>query len=107
MGGHEHHKGPPYPIPSPDIYKVDDVPELKRVQEQLAKKGLRDPWLRNQVWRYTAVRKPGESSFMRGFSVIIRGWRFAVPAFLITIAVEKYFGIDYSGHGHHHEDDHH
>ncbi|KYN45198.1 NADH dehydrogenase [ubiquinone] 1 beta subcomplex subunit 3 [Trachymyrmex septentrionalis] len=107
MGGHDaHHHGPPYQIPNHDIYKVEDVPELKRVQEELAKKGLRDPWLRNQVWRY----KRSASPYMRALITVTRGWRIGVPAFLITIAIEQYFGIDYSGHGHHkdkHGNDHH
>lgn len=99
MGGHGHQ---PYKIPNPDIYKVEDVPELKRVQEELAKRGLKDPWLRNYVWRYQKTRTP----FMRALVTLTRGWRIGVPAFLITIAVEQYFGIDYTGHGHH-GDDHH
>lgn len=103
MGGHDaHHGGPPYKIPSPDIYKVEDVPELKRIQEKLAQRGLKDPWLRNHVWRY----KRSQSPFMRALVTLTRGWRVGVPAFLITIAVEQYYGIDYSGHGHH-EDNHH
>jgi len=106
MGGHGHQ---PYKIPNPDIYKVEDVPELKKVQENLAKKGLKDPWLRNHVWRYQ-LNAP-HSSFKRAVISLTRGWKIGVPTFLITIAVEQYFGIDYSGHGHHgddhHGDDHH
>ncbi|XP_012536806.1 NADH dehydrogenase [ubiquinone] 1 beta subcomplex subunit 3 [Monomorium pharaonis] len=102
MGGHDAHHEPPYKIPNPDIYKIEDVPQLKRVQEELAKRGLRDPWLRNHVWRY----KKSNTPFMRGLITLTRGWRIGVPAFLITIAVEQYFGIDYSGHGHH-GDSHH
>jgi len=98
MGGHGHQ---PYKIPNPDIYKVEDVPELKHVQEVLAKKGLKDPWLRNYVWRYQRT----QSSFMRGLVTLTRGWKLGIPAFLITIAVEQYFGIDY-GHGHHGEGHH-
>lgn len=98
MGGHGHQ---PYKIPSPDVYKVEDVPELKRVQEELAKKGLKDPWLRNHVWRYKGSQ--GYSTgYKRALITATRGWRIGIPAFLITIAVEQYFGIDYSGHGHGH-----
>lgn len=99
MGGH---KAQPYNIPNPEIYKVEDVPQLKRVQEKLAKKGLKDPWLRNHVWRYQSTQSP----FMRGVVCLTRGWKVGIPAFLITIAVEQYFGIDYSGHGHHDEGHH-
>ncbi|XP_032685467.1 NADH dehydrogenase [ubiquinone] 1 beta subcomplex subunit 3 [Odontomachus brunneus] len=107
MGGHEHGHKPPYVIPNHEIYKVEDVPQLKAVQEKLAKRGLKDPWLRNHVWRYqTQYNK----HIPRPLIILTRGWRIAIPAFLITIAVEKYFGIDYSGHSHHkdnHGDDHH
>ena len=64
--GHDHHHHGPriinsvikYEIPeaghhvepfkSPDwrIYKVENAPELQRVQNRLAALGLRDPWLR-------------------------------------------------------------
>ena len=41
MGGHGVMK-----VPDWKVYKVENVPELMRVQEALAKKGLSDPWLR-------------------------------------------------------------
>lgn len=41
MGGHHVMK-----VPDWKTYKVQNVPELMRVQEALAKKGLSDPWLR-------------------------------------------------------------
>ncbi|OQV21885.1 hypothetical protein BV898_04098 [Hypsibius exemplaris] len=40
------------PIPSYTIYKVENVPQMKLVQDRLAKRGLKDPWLRNECWRY-------------------------------------------------------
>ncbi|KAG8302935.1 electron transport chain [Homalodisca vitripennis] len=45
MGGdhHHHHK---VEVPDYRIYKVEDCPELVRVQQELARKGLKDPWLR-------------------------------------------------------------
>lgn len=53
MGGHGHEHGHdhhhvPYVVPKPEYYanKVDKVPELVMVQEELAKRGLKDPWLR-------------------------------------------------------------
>ena len=33
-------------IPDWRIYKVEEVPTLKAVQDKLALKGLKDPWLR-------------------------------------------------------------
>lgn len=98
MGGHKL----PVNIPNPNIYKVEDVPELKYVQDELAKRGLKDPWLRNHVWRYQGTQSP----LKRILVSLTRGWRFGIPAFLITVAVEQYFGIDY-GHHEHHDEGHH
>ncbi|CAK9821543.1 NADH dehydrogenase [ubiquinone] 1 beta subcomplex subunit 3 [Anthophora retusa] len=102
MGGHGHGHGlgVPYTVPSPDIYKVEDVPELLRVKEKLAAKGLKDPWLRNEVWRYTAL--PG-TPFSRAFRGFTRGAILGIPAFLITIGVEQALGISYEPE----HDDHH
>lgn len=51
MGGDGHHHGPEYKIPDYKIYKVDNIPELVRVKNALAAKGLKDPWLRLVFWR--------------------------------------------------------
>lgn len=45
MGGHEHHHEP-YKVPDYKIYKVENCPQLLGVQQALAQKGLKDPWLR-------------------------------------------------------------
>jgi len=45
MGGdHGHHHK--YEVPDYRIYKVEDCPQLLKVQRALAQKGLKDPWLR-------------------------------------------------------------
>lgn len=57
MGGNEVHSGgktfgvvwqPGERFKAPDWrqYRVEDIKELKKVQDELAKKGLRNPWLR-------------------------------------------------------------
>lgn len=48
MGGHDHghHHHEPYKVPSPNIYKVEGVEELEYMREELAKRGLKDPWIR-------------------------------------------------------------
>ncbi|KAL9703735.1 hypothetical protein quinque_007253 [Culex quinquefasciatus] len=76
MGGHGHGHGPPYKVPDASIYKVADSPELVEVERALARRGLKDPWLRNE-------------GFPLGFA-----------AFVATIGVEFALGIDYHGHGH-------
>lgn len=49
MGGHGHghdHHHAPYKVPSPNIYKVDNTPELVYLRDELMKRGLKDPWIR-------------------------------------------------------------
>ncbi|XP_031847014.1 NADH dehydrogenase [ubiquinone] 1 beta subcomplex subunit 3 [Nomia melanderi] len=102
--GHGH--GPLPEIPSPDIYKVENCPKLKAVQDELAKQGLKDPWLRNEVWRYQNSRIPRKKQLLIANT---RGMALGFAAFLITIGIEKYFGIDYNSHhgdGHHGGGDH-
>ncbi|XP_051153233.1 NADH dehydrogenase [ubiquinone] 1 beta subcomplex subunit 3 [Leptopilina boulardi] len=98
MGGHGH--GPPeIKIPSHTIYKWENVPELVKLQKDLGKLGLKDPWARNHVWRF----HPGYGTqLQRTLGCLFYGWKLGIPAFLITIAAEKAFGIKYAGHHEHH-----
>lgn len=102
MGGHGDGFGPLAQVPDPKIYKVEDAPQLKHLQERLAAKGLKDPWLRNEVWRYTAV--PG-SPIYQAVRGLTRGAILGIPAFLITLGIEHAFGISYEPQ-HEHQGDH-
>lgn len=48
MGGHGHGHHEPYVVPKPEIYnnQVEKIKELKYLQNELAKRGLKDPWIR-------------------------------------------------------------
>lgn len=50
MGGHDHgHHHAPYTVPKPETYRaseVDKIYELSLLKKELAKKGLKDPWIR-------------------------------------------------------------
>uniref|UniRef100_A0A1B6LA68 NADH dehydrogenase [ubiquinone] 1 beta subcomplex subunit 3 n=1 Tax=Graphocephala atropunctata TaxID=36148 RepID=A0A1B6LA68_9HEMI len=101
MGGdHHHHK---VEVPDYRIYKVEDIPELVRVQKELARKGLKDPWLRNEVWRYNVDNYGTYSSRVRG--MFGRGVKFGLIAFGVTVAIETVSGIMSpempNGHDHH------
>lgn len=112
MGGHGDHHGhghghhaPPYVVPDASIYKIENAPELMEVQAKLAEHGLKDPWLRNDVWRFE--RKHWGTFRSRALGFFLRGWKVGVPLFIATIAIEKAFGIEYGhGHGHGHEHGH-
>ncbi|XP_076350762.1 NADH dehydrogenase [ubiquinone] 1 beta subcomplex subunit 3 [Tachypleus tridentatus] len=93
-------------IPDWRIYKVEDVPELMQVQKALAKYGLKDPWLRNEVWRYNPAFG---TKWQRLRLTFFRGFKWGLAVCALTIVVEKALGIDYhhplghegEGHGHH------
>lgn len=104
MGGHDHH-APPYTIPKASIYKVETCPELVEVQSALARQGLRDPWLRNEVWRYEPKLHGTHASRARNF--FGRGFLLGLGACALTIAFETAFGVyDSHGHGDHHGEEH-
>ncbi|XP_012285004.1 NADH dehydrogenase [ubiquinone] 1 beta subcomplex subunit 3 [Orussus abietinus] len=101
---HGHHK-PPYVVPNYETFKVEDCPKLIKLQERLAKHGLKDPWVRNEVWRYT---KDWGTSRSRGFEFFTRGLKFGFAAFLVTIGIEYALGLNGDKHhGEHGESDKH
>lgn len=107
MGGDHHHHGPPYKVPNASIYKVEDIPQLVEVQKALARRGLKDPWLRNEVWRYNPKEFGTHRS--RAIKFFTRGFGIGLVLLAATIGVEQLTGYDYShgnykghGHGEHH-----
>ncbi len=55
-----------FKVPHWSTYKVGPhTPELHLVERMLASHGLKDPWLRNQVWRFDRnnpqIRSPKEN----------------------------------------------
>ncbi|XP_058807212.1 NADH dehydrogenase [ubiquinone] 1 beta subcomplex subunit 3 [Phymastichus coffea] len=101
MGGHDHHHVKTPPVPDASIYKVEDYPYLNNIQKRLAKHGLKDPWLRNHVWR--EMLKDSVPKYKRNWimlDMLTRGWKLWVPLVGLTIAVEQFLGIDYHAHGH-------
>ncbi|XP_014235741.1 NADH dehydrogenase [ubiquinone] 1 beta subcomplex subunit 3 [Trichogramma pretiosum] len=109
MGGH-HHITPP-PVPDYRIYKVEESPTYSKVQERLAKHGLKDPWARNYVWR-CYLNKGIKRPHWVMFDFFTWGWKYWVPLLGIVIGAEQFLGIDYHGHakqkhGHGHDHEHH
>ncbi|XP_026478009.1 NADH dehydrogenase [ubiquinone] 1 beta subcomplex subunit 3-like [Ctenocephalides felis] len=102
--GHGHGHGDPYVVPDYRIYKVEDAPELVQVQKALASKGLKDPWLRNEVWRFNTKEFGTRRSRTMGF--LFRGFKWGLAATVVTVALEKAWEKmnpkdDHHGHGHH------
>uniref|UniRef100_A0A8W7P603 Protein aurora borealis n=1 Tax=Anopheles coluzzii TaxID=1518534 RepID=A0A8W7P603_ANOCL len=97
--GHGHGHGPPYKVPDASIYKVADAPELVEVERALARRGLKDPWLRNEVWRYNVKQFSTHRS--RLITFLFKGFPLGFAAFVATIGVEYALGVDYHAHGGH------
>jgi len=88
----------------PDYKKyssIEGIKQLEWVQTELAKKGLKDPWIRNEIWRFQAW--PGVAANWK--TLLGRGLKPAVALMLLTIGVDQLFGINKSRHPAH--DDHH
>jgi NADH dehydrogenase (ubiquinone) 1 beta subcomplex subunit 3 len=98
-------------------YKVDGIPELESHRSKLSNKGLRDPWIRNQVWLYDP--KVGAYPQWRvGFRTAFFGFRYAMVALATCLITEKILEKafpPFHGHihlynpdkPHSHSDDHH
>ncbi|KAL1494221.1 hypothetical protein ABEB36_009849 [Hypothenemus hampei] len=104
MGGHGHgHHEPPYTIPDYRIYKVSDAPKLVLIEKALAAKGLKDPWLRNEVWRFDPKNVGTTSQKLK--TTFGRGLKLGIVAFVLTVAgTEVYNRLYPSEHGHGHGD---
>jgi len=103
-GGHGHGHGPKFVVPDWRKYKIDGIKQLEWTRDSLAEKGLRDPWLRNEVWRYEDWPGYGRSMI----SILTRGLKYAAAAMVVTIAVDQILGISRSKqhHGEHHGEEH-
>merc|ERR1712179_451561 len=93
MGG-----GVEYKVPDWRIYKVADAPPLIETQKALASHGLKDPWLRNEVWRYNEAQWGNHNG--RLFTAFFRGWKWGLGLAIATVAIERTFFADDHGHGH-------
>lgn len=97
MGGHGHGHGIP-PVPDYKTFsKWEDYELPRKYMNGLKKRGLKDPWIRNETWRFMSKENPPHS-FKVFLKFCFRGWYIALPALALTIGVEKYLGVDYHGH---------
>ncbi|GFO32548.1 NADP dehydrogenase [ubiquinone] 1 beta subcomplex subunit 3 [Plakobranchus ocellatus] len=99
MGGNGH--GAPHEVPDWRIYKAEGVPELERLQKRLGAVGLRDPWIRNEAWRFTEANGGTTSMARTAVRMTFRGFGLAVAALAITIAYDKIANKGSHSHGHH------
>jgi len=98
MGG----GGAPHEVPDWKIYKAEGIPELDLLQKRLGALGLKDPWIRNEAWKYMETTG-GNTSWQRsGLKYMFRGFGYAVVAMGLTIAVHKLTTKGDDKHGGHH-----
>uniref|UniRef100_A0A4X2K8Z6 NADH dehydrogenase [ubiquinone] 1 beta subcomplex subunit 3 n=1 Tax=Vombatus ursinus TaxID=29139 RepID=A0A4X2K8Z6_VOMUR len=65
--------------------KIEGTP-LQRVQERLAKQGLRDPWDHNEAWQY--MGRYGNPATL--WATLTRGFNWGFGAFLLAVRVEYF-----------------
>ncbi|KAF5274416.1 hypothetical protein FQA39_LY07296 [Lamprigera yunnana] len=70
-------------VPDYRTYKVEDAPDLVKVQKALAARGLRDPWLRNEVWRFSP--KLYGTKRHRVMLTLSRGFTYGLAAAVVTV----------------------
>eukprot|EP00092_Neocalanus_flemingeri_P004547 GFUD01004897.1.p2 GENE.GFUD01004897.1~~GFUD01004897.1.p2 ORF type:complete len:100 (-),score=14.05 GFUD01004897.1:133-432(-) len=99
MGGDGH--GFPYKVPEWQTYKVGaHTPELQQVERMLKSLGLKDPWLRNEVWRFdqreamvmtrrVGIKKLMTMGMLPGFAIAC-----------VTAGIH-YYNESKNDHGHH------
>ncbi|NWR53717.1 NDUB3 dehydrogenase, partial [Regulus satrapa] len=91
--GHGHDK---VELPDYRRWKVEGTP-LEEVQRRLARHGLRDPWARNEVWRY-------QGTFARPITVteiFARGFKWGLAAFVLALGIEYALFPPKKNGGHH------
>ncbi|XP_069082182.1 NADH dehydrogenase [ubiquinone] 1 beta subcomplex subunit 3 [Pleurodeles waltl] len=98
--GHEHGAGHGHggkvQLPDHRMWKVEGTP-LEVVQQRLARRGLRDPWLRNEAWRYMG----GFAKPVTFTEVLFRGFKWGFAAFVVALGVEYALFPPKKDKGHH------
>ncbi|KAI0981976.1 hypothetical protein GJ496_010737 [Pomphorhynchus laevis] len=77
----------PYKIPDWREYSLDDAPELQKYAKRLAAHGLKDPWIRNDVWRYS-VKMGYQSTQRKALKLVGTGSKWGISAALLCIAYD-------------------
>ncbi|XP_068103050.1 NADH dehydrogenase [ubiquinone] 1 beta subcomplex subunit 3 [Hyperolius riggenbachi] len=94
--GHEHHGHEKLHLPDYKQWKIEGTP-LETVQARLQRRGLRDPWLRNEAWRYSgAFAKPVTVG-----QVLFKGFKWGFAAFVVALGVEYALFPPKKDDGHH------
>ncbi|NXM24599.1 NDUB3 dehydrogenase, partial [Oxyruncus cristatus] len=93
--GHGHGHGK-MELPDYRQWKIEGTP-LEEVQKRLAKRGLRDPWARNEAWRFMG----GYAKPVTLTEVFTRGLKWGFAAFVIALGIEYTLFPPKKSGGHH------
>uniref|UniRef100_A0A8D0G8Q6 NADH dehydrogenase [ubiquinone] 1 beta subcomplex subunit 3 n=1 Tax=Sphenodon punctatus TaxID=8508 RepID=A0A8D0G8Q6_SPHPU len=96
MGHGNEHGHDKIELPDPKQWKIENTP-LQPIQERLARRGLKSPWLRNDAWRYVGgFAKPATFT-----DVLLRGFKWGFVAFVVALGVEYALFPPKKNGGHH------
>jgi NADH-ubiquinone oxidoreductase B12 subunit family len=91
-------------VPDWRTYTVGEhTPELLKNERMLKSLGLKDPWARNEVWRFDRTNPRYEVGSYKRLKVIYRGFAIGFGVAVITAGIRIYFRLK-EGHGHGHGD---
>ncbi|CAO2638855.1 NADH dehydrogenase [ubiquinone] 1 beta subcomplex subunit 3 [Lemmus lemmus] len=93
--GHEHGHDK-LVLPDHTQWKIEGTP-LETVQKNLAARGLRDPWARNEAWRYMG----GFAENISFMSVLFKGFKWGFAAFVVAVGAEYFLASPNSDKKHH------
>uniref|UniRef100_A0AC11CZE9 NADH:ubiquinone oxidoreductase subunit B3 n=1 Tax=Ovis aries TaxID=9940 RepID=A0AC11CZE9_SHEEP len=95
--GHGHEHGPSkMELPDYKQWKIEGTP-LETVQEKLAARGLRDPWGRNEAWRYMG----GFANNVSFVGALLKGFKWGFAAFVVAVGAEYYLESQKKDKKHH------
>ena len=95
--GHGHEHGPSkMELPDYKQWKIEGTP-LETVQEKLATQGLRDPWGRNEAWRYMG----GFANKVSFVGALLNAFKWGFAAFVVAVGAEYYLESQKKDKKHH------
>ncbi|XP_059823146.1 NADH dehydrogenase [ubiquinone] 1 beta subcomplex subunit 3 [Hypanus sabinus] len=83
-------------LPDYKVWSPRGTP-LEQVQERLARRGLRDPWARNEAWRFSG----GFNKPITFNNIFFRGFKWGFAAFVVALGVEYALSSPNKNDGHH------
>ncbi|UYV82136.1 hypothetical protein LAZ67_21001087 [Cordylochernes scorpioides] len=83
--------------------ECSSAPQLAKLEKELAAKGLKDPWLRNEVWRFDnpQLKFMDKTLYRRSINHFFKGLPTGLVLVALTIGYETFVKKPEENHGHH------